>query len=70
MRMNFPFSRSARDVRPFGPVGHPSSRAPEIEEPSSSPAPGEILNEIGLLLAIHLAIALAVVLTVDSLGPW
>ena len=68
MRTRFPFSRSARDVRPFEPVGHPHPRAPEIHEPSSIPAPGEILNEIGLLLAIHLAVALAVVLTLASLG--
>ena len=68
MRMKFPFSRSSRDVRPFGPLGHPHLRVPEIQDPSSFPAPGEILNEIGLLLAIHLAIALAVVLTVASLG--
>ena len=68
MRMKFPFLRSARDVRPFEPVGHPHLRAPEIQEPSRIPAPGEILNEIGVLLAIHLAVALAVVLTVDPLG--
>jgi len=68
MRTKFPFLRSSRGVRPFGPVSHPHPRAPEIQEPSSFPAPAEILNEIGLLLAIHLAIALAVVLTVDSLG--
>lgn len=68
MRMKFPFLRSARNVRPFEPVGHPHLRAPEFHEPSSIPAPAEILNEIGLLLAIHLAVALAVVLAVDPLG--
>jgi len=68
MRTKFPFLRSTRDVRPFEPAGHPHLRAPEIHEPSGIPAPGEILNEIGLLLAIHLAVALAVVLTVDPLG--
>jgi len=70
MKMKFPLSRSARDIRRIGPVVHLHPRAPEIQEPSGLPAPGEILNEIGLLLAIHLAIALAVVLTVDSISPW
>jgi hypothetical protein len=68
MRTKFSFLRNARDVRPFGPVGHPHPRVPELQEPSSFPAPGDILNEIGLLLAIHLAVALAVVLTVGALG--
>jgi len=68
--MKLPFSRSIRDVPPLGPVGRSHPRVPDIVEPSSVPAPGEVLNEIGLLLAIHLSIALAVVLTVNSLSHW
>ena len=32
------------------------------------PAPGEVLVEIGLVLAIHLAVALAVILTLRAFG--
>ena len=32
------------------------------------PAPGEVLLEIGLMLAIHLAIALAIILTLQAFG--
>ena len=65
MRMKFPHSRSSGDIRP---TGRPYLRAPDIPEPPNFPAPGEVLGEIGFLLAIHLAVALAVVLTLASLG--
>ena len=65
MRMKFPYSRSSGGIRP---AGRPYLRAPDIQEPSNFPAPGEVLNEIGFLLAIHLAVALAVVMTIASLG--
>jgi hypothetical protein len=44
--------------------------APRHEPPVASdlPAPGEVLTEIGLLLAIHLAVALAVILTLRAFG--
>ena len=32
------------------------------------PAPGEVLLEIGLMLATHLAIALAIILTLQAFG--
>jgi hypothetical protein len=32
------------------------------------PAPGEMLVEIGLVLAIHLAVALAIILTLRAFG--
>jgi hypothetical protein len=32
------------------------------------PAPGEVVAEVGLLLAIHLAVALAVILTLRAFG--
>jgi hypothetical protein len=46
------------------------ARARRHESPVASdlPAPGEVLMEIGLLLAIHLAVALAVVLTLRAFG--
>jgi hypothetical protein len=65
MRMKFPYSRSSGGIQP---AGRPYLRAPDIQEPSNFHAPGEVLNEIGFLLAIHLAVALAVVMTIASLG--
>ena len=44
--------------------------SPRQESPVAShfPAPGEVLTEIGLLLAIHLAVALAITLTLPAFG--
>ena len=46
------------------------ARARRHESPVGSdfPAPGEVLAEIGLLLAIHLAVALAILLTLRAFG--
>lgn len=41
-------------------------RAPA--EPGKLPAAGEVLGEIGLLLAVHLAVALAVALALRACG--
>jgi hypothetical protein len=55
--------------------GRSAARAPRAtarrhESPVASdvPAPSEVLAEIGLLLAIHLAVALAVTLTLSAFG--
>jgi hypothetical protein len=45
-----------------------AARRHEPPVASDLPAPGEVLAEIGLLLAIHLAVALAVVLTLRAFG--
>jgi hypothetical protein len=45
-----------------------TARRHEAPVASDSPAPREVLAEIGLLLAIHLAVALAVVLTLRAFG--
>jgi hypothetical protein len=45
-----------------------SARRHESPDASDVPAPSEVLAEIGLLLAIHLAVALAVVLTLRAFG--
>jgi hypothetical protein len=45
-----------------------SARRHESPVAGDFPAPGEVLAEIGLLLAIHLAVALAVVLTLRAFG--
>jgi hypothetical protein len=47
---------------------HARARRHESPVGSDFPAPGEVLAEIGLLLAIHLAVALAVVLTLPAFG--
>ena len=38
------------------------------ESPRNAPAPGEVLFEIGLILALHLAFAVAVAVTLDACG--
>ena len=38
------------------------------ESPRNAPTSGEVLFEIGLILAVHLAFAVAVVLTLDAYG--
>ena len=41
-------------------------RVPSVT--SDQPTPGEVLTEIGILLAIHLAVAMAVALTLRAFG--
>jgi hypothetical protein len=45
-----------------------SARRHEAPVASGFPTPSEVLTEIGLLLAIHLAVALAVILTLRAFG--
>jgi len=63
--MKVPYSRSSGKTRP---VGRPYLRAPDSQEPPTFPAASEVFGEIGFLLAIHLAIALSVVLILGSFG--
>jgi hypothetical protein len=46
----------------------PTPRRLESPLADDFPAPGEVLVEIGLVLAIHLAVALAVILTLRAFG--
>ena len=55
-------SRSEADAK------RSTARHPESPVAGNVPAPGEVLAEIGLVLAIHLAVALAVVLTLRAFG--
>jgi len=49
----------------FGPV-QPADRTPT--HPVDAPRFGDVMSEIGLLLAIHLAVAFAVALTLRLCG--
>ncbi len=45
-----------------------ASSPPSVEDVGATPRVGEVVSEIGLMLAIHLAVALAVVLTLTACG--
>jgi hypothetical protein len=49
--------------RPEADAKRSTARHHEPPVAGNVPAPGEVLVEIGLVLAIHLAVALAVILT-------
>ena len=49
-------------------ASHASARRHEAPVASDLPTPSEVLTEIGLLLAIHLAVALAIILTLRAFG--
>lgn len=57
-------------MRPLLPFRHShlTQSSPDICDSSPAPAVGEVMSEIGLLLAIHLAIALAVAMTLGVFG--
>ena len=56
--------------RPWSPDEHAAPVATGDERPpmDGAPTPGEVLTEAGLLLAIHLAVAFAVALTLRLCG--
>jgi len=61
MRVSVRFLSRSADVTPDA-----SDRAPPVV--GAFPAPREVLGEIGLLLAIHLAAAFGVVMALQSFG--
>jgi hypothetical protein len=63
--VRFGLLRVRRDVSVKGVTAAPQAlAAPRRDAPTS----GEVLFEIGLVLAAHLALAVAVVLTLDACG--
>jgi len=58
------------DTKPAGPSGTAQPRDDEavVEERSALPTAGETLYEIGVVLALHLALAFAVLLTLQAFG--
>ena len=57
-------------IRPWSPEERATPVAAGDERPhvDGTPTPGEVLTEAGLLLAIHLAVAFAVALTLRLCG--
>ena len=47
-------------------VSHADAALPVSQQ--STPAPGDVLLEIGFIVALHLAFALAVLATLDAFG--
>jgi hypothetical protein len=66
--VRFGFSRARQDMAAQMPGK--AATAPEALTDSrrDAPSPGEVFFEIGLLLALHLAVAVAVLLTLDAYG--
>lgn len=60
----FGFSRLRRDIPATGVTAASQALQPRRNAPTS----GEVLFEIGLVLAVHLALAVAVVLSLDAYG--
>jgi hypothetical protein len=68
MNWSFRHSRHAADVvaRRTSPRQWPLAGAPRGAP--DCPLPGEVIGEIGVILAVHLAIALAVTLALRAFG--
>jgi hypothetical protein len=63
--VRFGLSRARRNISAKGVTA--ASQA-LTESRRNAPSPGEVLFEIGLILALHLAFAVAVLLTLDAYG--
>jgi hypothetical protein len=66
--VRFGFSRARRDVSAKAPVRVATASEALTDPRRDAPASGEVLFEIGLILALHLAFAVAVLLTLDAYG--
>ena len=64
------FLRTSRRVIEFDVRPGPRQLPPATDDQATSafPQPGEVLAEIALILAIHLAVAVAIALTLRGLG--
>jgi len=62
MKRSLPYPRQAADS------ADRATFAPETRAADARPLPGEVLGEVGLILAVHLAVALAVCLTLQAFG--
>jgi hypothetical protein len=68
MKESFRHSRQAIDVVSRRTARHQRSSAEGTRGTSEFPRPGEVLVEVGLILAVHLAAAIAVILTLRAFG--
>ncbi len=66
MKSNFPHRQRTAGSGAFEPDAFGLDRA-RLDRPPV-PVPSEVLGEIGLLIAAHLALAVAIVFTLQSLG--
>ena len=67
MKRSLRLSRRTRDLDLRRIARRRQSPTMEPQATSAFPQPGEVLGEIGLILAVHLAVALAVTLTLRAL---
>ena len=63
-----PAFRSATGLTPRRASARQRSFPADCRTTSGFPQPGEVLGEIGLILAVHLAVAVAVTLTLRAFG--
>jgi hypothetical protein len=71
LRAKGPISRPMRSVRRsfWRPDDHAAPRVADHRLlADDAPTPGEVLVEVGLILAAHLAVAIAVTLTLRAFG--
>jgi len=61
-------SNLVRVMKPASPLWSSSKRAVHQAIGDDTPTPGEVLTEAGMLLAIHLAVAFAVALSLRLCG--
>ena len=68
MKGSLPAFRSATGFAPRRASARQRSFPADSRTTSGFPQPGEVLGEIGLILAVHLAVAVAVTLTLRAFG--
>jgi hypothetical protein len=66
--VRFGISRVRRDISAQGSARNTTASKALTDPRRDAPSPGEVFFEIGLILALHLAFAVAVVLTLDACG--
>ena len=66
--IGFGFSRARRDVSAKARARVARASEAPTDPRRDAPSSGEVLFEIGLVLALHLAFAVAVLLTLDASG--
>ena len=68
MKWTLPPSRRASGFAVRPTARRPWTYPADTEAASGFPQPGLVLGEIGLILAVHLAVALAVTVTLRAFG--
>jgi hypothetical protein len=68
MKGFLPAFRNAMGVAPRRASARQRSFPADSRTTAGYPQPGEVLGEVGLILAVHLAVAVAVTLTLRAFG--